>query len=69
MPSPIGGTARRSRATPDAAARANAAGKGVRAARESAKNSGGGTGRQTFRFSLIHLSVLFAALLVDHYVL
>ena len=24
--------------------------------------------RQTFRFSLIHLSVLFAALLVDHYV-
>ncbi len=25
--------------------------------------------RQTFRFSLIHLSVLFAALLVDHYVL
>lgn len=26
--------------------------KGVRAARESAKNSGGGTGRQTFRFSL-----------------
>ena len=25
--------------------------------------------RQTFRFSLIHLSVLFSALLVDHYVL
>ena len=25
--------------------------------------------RETFRFSLIHLSVLFAALLVDHYVL
>jgi protoheme IX farnesyltransferase len=25
--------------------------------------------RQTFRFSLVHLSVLFAALLVDHYVL
>lgn len=25
--------------------------------------------RKTFRFSLIHLSVLFAALLVDHYVL
>ena len=25
--------------------------------------------RRTFRFSLIHLSVLFAALLVDHYVL
>ena len=25
--------------------------------------------RQTFRFSLIHLSLLFAALLVDHYVL
>ena len=25
--------------------------------------------RQTFRFSLIHLSVLFAALLVDHYLL
>lgn len=24
--------------------------------------------RQTFRFSLIHLSVLFAALLVDHYI-
>jgi protoheme IX farnesyltransferase len=24
--------------------------------------------RKTFRFSLIHLSVLFAALLVDHYV-
>jgi len=24
--------------------------------------------RQTFRFSLIHLSVLFAALLLDHYV-
>ncbi|MEO8655968.1 MAG: protoheme IX farnesyltransferase, partial [Ramlibacter sp.] len=23
--------------------------------------------RKTFRFSLIHLSVLFAALLVDHY--
>ena len=23
--------------------------------------------RRTFRFSLIHLSVLFAALLVDHY--
>jgi protoheme IX farnesyltransferase len=23
--------------------------------------------RQTFRFSLIHLSLLFAALLVDHY--
>ena len=25
--------------------------------------------RQTFRFSLWHLSLLFAALLVDHYVL
>jgi protoheme IX farnesyltransferase len=25
--------------------------------------------RKTFRFSLIHLSVLFAALLVDHYAL
>jgi protoheme IX farnesyltransferase len=25
--------------------------------------------RQTFRFSLIHLSALFAALLVDHYLL
>ena len=25
--------------------------------------------RKTFRFSLIHLSLLFAALLVDHYVL
>jgi protoheme IX farnesyltransferase len=25
--------------------------------------------RKTFRFSLIHLSVLFGALLVDHYVL
>ncbi|RYY56501.1 MAG: protoheme IX farnesyltransferase, partial [Comamonadaceae bacterium] len=25
--------------------------------------------RQTFRFSLIHLSVLFAALLLDHYIL
>jgi protoheme IX farnesyltransferase len=25
--------------------------------------------RKTFRFSLIHLSVLFAALLVDHYVM
>jgi protoheme IX farnesyltransferase len=25
--------------------------------------------RQTFRFSLIHLSALFAALLVDHYML
>lgn len=25
--------------------------------------------RKTFRFSLIHLSVLFAALLVDHYLL
>jgi protoheme IX farnesyltransferase len=25
--------------------------------------------RATFRFSLIHLSVLFAALLIDHYVL
>jgi protoheme IX farnesyltransferase len=25
--------------------------------------------RKTFRFSLIHLSALFAALLVDHYVL
>ena len=25
--------------------------------------------RRTFRFSLIHLSVLFAALLVDHYLL
>ena len=25
--------------------------------------------RRTFRFSLIHLSLLFAALLVDHYVL
>jgi heme o synthase len=25
--------------------------------------------RKTFRFSLIHLSVLFAALLVDHYIL
>ena len=25
--------------------------------------------RETFRFSLVHLSVLFAALLVDHYVL
>ena len=24
--------------------------------------------RQTFRFSLIHLSVLFAALLIDHYI-
>jgi protoheme IX farnesyltransferase len=24
--------------------------------------------RKTFRFSLIHLSVLFAALLVDHYI-
>ena len=24
--------------------------------------------RKTFRFSLLHLSVLFAALLVDHYV-
>jgi protoheme IX farnesyltransferase len=24
--------------------------------------------RKTFRFSLIHLSALFAALLVDHYV-
>ena len=24
--------------------------------------------RKTFRFSLIHLSLLFAALLVDHYV-
>jgi protoheme IX farnesyltransferase len=24
--------------------------------------------RKTFRFSLIHLAVLFAALLVDHYV-
>jgi protoheme IX farnesyltransferase len=23
--------------------------------------------RKTFRFSLIHLSVLFAALLIDHY--
>ena len=27
------------------------------------------TPRKTFRFSLIHLSVLFAALLVDHYVI
>jgi protoheme IX farnesyltransferase len=25
--------------------------------------------RKTFRFSLIHLSLLFAALLIDHYVL
>jgi protoheme IX farnesyltransferase len=25
--------------------------------------------RRTFRFSLIHLSVLFAALLIDHYAL
>jgi protoheme IX farnesyltransferase len=25
--------------------------------------------RKTFRFSLIHLSVLFAALLLDHYLL
>jgi protoheme IX farnesyltransferase len=25
--------------------------------------------RKTFRFSLIHLSVLFAALLVDHYLI
>jgi protoheme IX farnesyltransferase len=25
--------------------------------------------RKTFRFSLIHLSALFAALLIDHYVL
>jgi protoheme IX farnesyltransferase len=25
--------------------------------------------RKTFKFSLIHLAVLFAALLVDHYVL
>ena len=25
--------------------------------------------RKTFRFSLIHLSLLFAALLVDHYLL
>ena len=25
--------------------------------------------RRTFRFSLIHLSVLFAALLIDHYLL
>ena len=25
--------------------------------------------RRTFRFSLVHLSVLFAALLVDHYLL
>jgi protoheme IX farnesyltransferase len=25
--------------------------------------------RQTFRYSLIHLSALFAALLVDHYLL
>jgi heme o synthase len=25
--------------------------------------------RATFRFSLIHLSVLFAALLLDHYLL
>ena len=25
--------------------------------------------RETFRFSLIHLSVLFAALLIDHYLL
>jgi protoheme IX farnesyltransferase len=25
--------------------------------------------RKTFRFSLIHLSVLFAALLVDHYLM
>ena len=25
--------------------------------------------RKTFRFSLVHLSVLFAALLVDHYAL
>jgi protoheme IX farnesyltransferase len=24
--------------------------------------------RKTFRFSLIHLSVLFAALLIDHYI-
>jgi protoheme IX farnesyltransferase len=24
--------------------------------------------RKTFRFSLIHLSLLFAALLIDHYV-
>jgi len=24
--------------------------------------------RKTFRFSLIHLSLLFAALLVDHYI-
>jgi heme o synthase len=25
--------------------------------------------RQTFRFSLIHLSLLFAAMLVDHYLM
>ena len=28
-----------------------------------------GLARKTFRFSLIHLSVLFAALLVDHYLI
>ncbi len=33
------------------------------------KNYSDALARRTFRFSLIHLSVLFAALLVDHYVL
>jgi protoheme IX farnesyltransferase len=33
------------------------------------RNYSGALARKTFRFSLIHLSVLFAALLVDHYAL
>ena len=32
------------------------------------RNYSDGLARKTFRFSLLHLSVLFAALLVDHYV-
>jgi protoheme IX farnesyltransferase len=33
------------------------------------KNYSDALARKTFRFSLIHLSVLFAALLLDHYLL